>query len=193
MKIRLSVAAVLCGATACAVAAPVKYTIDSNHTFPSFTTDHFGGLSTFRGKFNATSGTIVLDRAAGSGTLDVTIDAASIDLGHDKLNEHVKADAAMLDVKKFPTATYAGKLTKFVDGAPTEVDGTLTLRGVSKPVTLKIGHFTCKPHPMQKKEVCGASATGTFNRDDFGVTYGKDYGFKMDTKLEIQVEAVKAE
>ena len=58
--------------------------------------------------------------------------------------------------KKFPTATYTGKLTKFVDGAPTEVDGTLTLHGVSKPVTLKIDQFGCRPHPMQKKEVCGA-------------------------------------
>lgn len=193
MKIRFAIAAVLCGATACAVAAPVKYTIDSNHTYPSFQTDHFGGLSTFRGKFNSTSGTVVLDREAGSGTLDVTIDAASIDLGHDKLNDHVKSDATMLDVKKFPTATYTGKLTKFVNGAPTEVDGTLTLRDVSKPVTLKIDHFVCKPHPMQKKEVCGASATGTINRADFGVVYGKDYGFKMDTMLEIQVEALKAD
>ncbi len=193
MKIRFAIAAILCGPAACAVAAPVKYTIDSNHTYPSFQTDHFGGLSTFRGKFNSTSGTVVLDREAGSGTLDVAIDAASIDLGHDKLNDHVKSDATMLDVKKFPTATYTGKLAKFVNGAPTEVDGTLTLRGVSKPVTLKIDHFVCKPHPMLKKEVCGASAAGTINRADFGVVYGKDYGFKMDTKLEIQVEALKAD
>src|SRR5688572_10918939 len=149
MKIRLVIAAVLCGATTlCAVAAPVKYTIDPSHTYPSIQTDHFGGLSTFRGKFNSTSGTVVLDREAGSGTLDVTIDAASIDLGHDKLNEHIKSDAAMLDVKKYPTATYTGKLTKFVAGAPTEVDGTLTLHGVSKPVKLKIEHFACRPHPM---------------------------------------------
>ena len=192
MKITFAIAATVVAAGS-AVAAPVKYTIDSSHTYPSIETDHFGGLSTFRGKFNSTSGTIVLDREAGSGTLEVTIDAASIDLGHDKLNEHIKADAAMLDTKKFPTATYSGKLTKFVNGAPTEVDGTLTLRGVSKPVTLKIDQFGCRPHPMQKKEVCGAHATGTINRDEFGVTYGKDYGFKMATKLDIQVEALKAD
>lgn len=192
MKITFAIAAAVVAASS-AAAAPVKYTIDSNHTYPSIETDHFGGLSTFRGKFNSTSGTVVLDREAGSGTLDVTIDAASIDLGHDKLNEHIKSDAAMLDVKKYPTATYTGKLTKFVNGAPTEVDGTLTLRGVSKPVTLKIDQFGCRPHPMQKKEVCGAHATGTINRDDFGVVYGKDYGFKMATKLDIQVEALKAD
>jgi polyisoprenoid-binding protein YceI len=192
MKFTFAIAAAVVVAGS-AVAAPVKYTIDSSHTYPSIETDHFGGLSTFRGKFNSTSGTIVLDREAGSGTLEVTIDAASIDLGHDKLNDHIKSDAAMLDVKKFPTATYSGKLTKFVDGAPTEVDGTLTLRGVSKPVTLKIDQFSCRPHPMQKKEVCGAHATGTINRDEFGVTYGKDYGFKMATKIDIQVEALKAD
>ncbi|HET9448304.1 MAG TPA: YceI family protein [Steroidobacteraceae bacterium] len=192
MKFTFALAAAVVAA-ASAVAAPVKYTIDSAHTYPSLETDHFGGLSTFRGKFNSTSGTIVLDREAGSGTLEVTIDAASIDMGHDKLNDHIKSDAAMLDVKKFPTATYSGKLTKFVNGAPTEVEGTLTLRGVSKPVTLKIDQFSCRPHPMQKKEVCGAHATGTINRDEFGVTYGKDYGFKMATKIDIQVEALKAD
>jgi polyisoprenoid-binding protein YceI len=192
MKYTFAIAAAVVAAGA-AVAAPVKYTIDSAHTYPSLETDHFGGLSTFRGKFNSTSGTIVLDREAGSGTLEVTIDAASIDMGHDKLNDHIKSDAAMLDVKKFPTATYSGKLTKFVNGAPTEVEGTLTLRAVSKPVTLKIDHFKCMPHPMQKKEVCGAHATGTINRADFGADYGKAYGFKMDTKLDIQVEALKAD
>jgi polyisoprenoid-binding protein YceI len=192
MKIRFAIAAAILVAGS-APAAPVKYTIDSNHTYPSLETDHFGGLSTFRGKFNSTSGTVVLDREAGSGTLDVTIDATSIDMGNDKLNDHIKSDAAMLDVKKFPTATYTGKLGKFVNGVPTEVDGTLTLRGVSKPVKLKVDQFSCRPHPMLKKEVCGAHATGTINRDEFGVEYGKQYGFKMETKLDIQVEALKAD
>ena len=193
MKIRFVVAAAVLAA-ASAAAAPVKYTIDSNHTYPSFETDHFGGLSTWRGKFNKSSGTIVYDKAAGSGTLDIAIDTASIDLGHDKLNDHVKSgDAGMFDVAKFPTATYTGKLAKFVDGAPTEVDGTLTLHGVSKPVTLKIDRFDCRAHPMKKgQNVCGANATSTIDRGAFGVDWGKNYGFKMDVKLEIQVEALTA-
>ena len=193
MKITFAIAAAVL-AMGAAVAAPVKYTIDSNHTYPSLEADHFGGLSTWRGKFNKTSGSIVLDTQAGSGTVDVTVDTTSIDLGHDKLNDHVKSDAAMLDVQKYPTATYTGKLTKFVDGKPTEVDGTLTLHGVTKPLTLKIDQFGCRPHPMQKgKEVCGANATGSLDRGAFGVDWGKNYGFKMDTKLAIQVEALKAE
>ena len=90
----------------------------------------------------------------------------------------------MLDVAKYPTATYTGKLAKFVNGAPTEVDGTLTLHGVSKPVTLKIDHFGCRPHPMkQGKNVCGANANAQLDRSAFGVDWGKTYGFKMDVKL----------
>jgi polyisoprenoid-binding protein YceI len=191
MKITFVVAAAVLVAGP-SLAAPAKYTIDSDHTYPSLETDHFGGLSTWRGKFKKTSGTIVLDREAGSGSLDVTVDTSSIDMGHDKLNDHVRTAGDMLDVGKYPTATYTGKLAKFVDGAPTEVDGTLTLHGVTKPLKLKIDHFGCRPHPMKKgKEVCGANATGTLNRGDFGVDWGKAYGFNMDTKLEIQVEALK--
>lgn len=187
-----SVAAVLTLAAAAALAAPVRYTVDSAHTYPSFTADHLGGLSTWRGKFNATSGTIVIDKEAGTGTLDVTVDASSIDFGNDKLNNHAKS-AEMFDVQKYPTATYAGKLTGFKNGAPTEADGTLTLHGVSKPVKLKINSFLCKPHPLKKNEVCGANAIGTINREDFGISYGKQLGFKQDVGLEIQVEANKAE
>lgn len=190
MKIRFAIAAAILAAGSVS-AAPVKYAIDSDHTYPSVEADHFGGLSTWRGKFNKTAGTIVYDREAGAGTLEVTIDTASVDFGHDRLNEHVGTGGDMLDTGKYPTATYTGKLAKFVDGAPTEVEGTLTLHGVSKPVTLKIDHFGCRPHPMKKgKEVCGANATATINRADFGVDWGKAYGFKMDTKLEIQVEAL---
>jgi polyisoprenoid-binding protein YceI len=183
-------AAVLAGSVASA--APVKYNIDPAHTYPSFEVDHMGGLSNWRGKFNSTSGTVTVDKEAGTGNLEVKIDTASIDFGHDKMNAHTKS-ADMLDVEKFPTATYTGKLTNFKNGAPTEVDGTLELHGVSKPVKLKISQFQCKQHPMSKKDVCGADASGTFNRDDFGVGYGKQMGFKQDVVLRIQVEAAKAD
>ena len=95
----------------------------------------------------------------------------------------------MLDVAKYPTATYKGKLVKFNGNAPTEVEGTFTLRGISRPLNLRIRQFLCKPHPFTKKEVCGADATASFNRFDYGVTYGKDFGFKDFVNLQIQVEA----
>jgi polyisoprenoid-binding protein YceI len=188
MKVIL-LAGALSLAAATAFAAPVTYNIDSAHTYPSFEADHMGGLSMWRGKFNSSSGTIVYDKDAQTGTVEITVDTTSLDFGQDKLNEHAKGDAAMFDVAKYPTATYKGKLAKFVDGKPTEVDGELTLHGVTKPVTLTINSFLCKAHPMTKKEVCGADASATFSRYDFGITYGQNFGFKPDVKLLIQVEA----
>jgi polyisoprenoid-binding protein YceI len=173
-------------------AAPVKFNIDSNHTYPSFTADHMGGLSNWRGKINSTSGTITLDAAAQTGTVDVTMQMKEIDFGHEKLNAHAKS-AEIFDVEKFPTATYTGKLVNFKNGAPTEVDGSLTLHGVTKPVKLKVNQFLCKPNPMNKKETCGADASAKINREEFGVSYGKAFGFKQDVDLQIQIEAVKAD
>jgi polyisoprenoid-binding protein YceI len=175
-----------------ALAAPVTYNIDSDHTYPSFEADHMGGLSNWRGKFNSTKGTIVLDKEAKTGTVDITIDTDSLDFGHDKMTDHAKKDPAMFDVAKFPTATYKGKISKWGSKGPEEVTGDLTLHGVTKPVTLKINQFLCKEHPMRKKEVCGADATGTFNRNDFGITYGGNFGFKPEVKVQIQVEALVA-
>jgi polyisoprenoid-binding protein YceI len=173
-----------------ATAAPATYNVDPNHTFPSFEADHMGGVSVWRGKFNSSSGTITLDKEAQAGTVDIKIDPASIDFGHEKLNGHAKGPD-LFDVEKFPTASYTGKLAGFKNGAPTEVDGSLTLHGVTKPVKLKINKFLCKPHPMSKKEVCGADASGSFKRDEFGLGYGQQMGFDMNINLQIQVEAVK--
>jgi len=189
MKYALPVA-MLALMTGSAIAAPVTYDVDPNHTYPSFEADHFGGLSVWRGKFDKSSGTIVYDKDKGSGTVDITIDAASIDFGHAKLNDHAKSPE-MFDVAKFPTATYKGTLAKFKDGAPTEVEGQLTLHGVTKPVKLTINQFKCMMNPMSKKEVCGADASATFNRSDFGVNFGDKFGFKQEVKLQIQVEGVR--
>ena len=178
-------------AAAAASADPVTYQVDPSHTYPSFEADHFGGLSVWRGKFDTSSGTIVLDKAKGAGTVDITVDASSIDFGNPKLNEHAKS-AEMFDVAKYPTATYKGKLTGFKDGAPTMVEGSFTLHGVTKPLNLTINSFKCVNSPMDKKEHCGADASGTLNRADYGIAFGDKYGFKMDVKLAIQVEAVRS-
>ena len=172
-------------------AAPVTYILDASHTYPSFEADHMGGLSVWRGKFNSSSGKVVFDKDAKSGSLDVTVNMSSVDFGMPKLNEHAKSPE-IFDVAKFPTATYSGKFTKFNGASPAEAQGTLTMHGVTKPLTLTINSFLCKPNPMTKKEVCGADASATFNRSDFGVNFGDKYGFKMDVKLAIQVEGSPA-
>jgi polyisoprenoid-binding protein YceI len=180
------------GMVTAAHAVPTTYNLDPDHTHPSFETDHFGGLSVWRGVFKKTTGKVTLDPAAKTGTVNVTVDAASIDLAHDKLNEHV-IGPEILDVAKFPTATYEGTLGGFSNGAPTAITGKLTLHGVTKPVGLKINSFKCMQNPMSKKDVCGADASGTFNRADFGVNFGEKYGFKQEVVLHIQVEGVKAD
>ena len=106
-------------------------------------------------------------------------------------DEARKAD--LLDAGKYPKAVYKGRLVDFRDGAPTRVTGELTLRGMTRPLDLTIDRFKCIPHPLHKRELCGADAVGTFRRDEFGIDAGKDYGFDMNVTMRIQVEAVQVE
>jgi polyisoprenoid-binding protein YceI len=179
-------------AAASATAATVEYRIDPDHTYPSFEADHLGGLSVWRGKFNHSSGTVTLDKAGGSGAVNVVVDMQSADFGQDALNKSAQGKE-LFESAKYPTAIYRGQFTHFANGAPTEVTGQLTLHGVTRPLTLKIDSFKCMPHPMLKREVCGADALATFKRDAFGMDAGKDYGFSMDVTLRIQVEAIAVE
>jgi len=184
---------VICGVTAAAVlGAPMTYNVDPNHTYPAFEADQAGGFTVWRGKVNSTSGTIVYDKEAGAGTVEVTMDMSTIDFGHDGMNTHAMAPD-MLDVPQFPTATYSGTLQNFVNGEPTAVHGDLTLHGVTRPVNLEVSQFACTTSRQTKKEVCGAEATARFNRDDFGVDYNKNVGFLMYVNLLISIEAQIAE
>ncbi|MBD8871813.1 polyisoprenoid-binding protein [Rhodanobacter sp. DHB23] len=184
---------------ATAMPAPVHFTLDPDHTYPSFEADHMG-LSVWRGKFDHSTGTATLDTAAGTGTVDVTVDIASIDFGNpalDKVMLGAKAPMCQTEcgtffVEKYPTARYRGTLADFVDGVPTRLIGTLTMRGVTRPLTLAIDRFKCVPDFMLKPRLrCGADALGTFERDAFGLDGGKSFGMDMKVTLRIQVEAVQ--
>ena len=171
-----------------ASAASVTYEIDPAHTFASFEADHMG-MSTFRGKFNRSSGQVTLDKAAGTGSVTVEIDATSIDFGQDDLNA-LMAQPEYFDTTRHPVARYTGELAGFVDGSPTRVVGHLMFRGETRPLDLEIDSFKCMPHPVSKRDWCGADAHGTLDRAAFGIDAGKDYGFDMEVVLRIQVEAV---
>jgi polyisoprenoid-binding protein YceI len=190
MKKLLAIAVLATSATA--FAAPATYNLDPSHTYPSFEADHMGGLSIWRGKFNTSSGKVVLDRAAKTGTVEVTVQTASINFGHAKMDEHARGPD-LFDVEKYPTAVYKGKFSAFNGDVPTEVQGELTLHGITRPVTLTINRFLCKPHPMLKREACGVDASAQINRKDFGVSYGEAYGFDMGVKLLIQAEGIRSE
>lgn len=186
---RFVLAVCLTAVSAVGHAAAVTYKIDPSHTYPSFEADHMG-VSLWRGKFNTTSGSVTLDTAAGKGSVDIVVDLASVDFGHDKMNEHARGPD-LFNVSKFPTATYKGKLAGFSNGVPTRADGELTLNGKTQPLVLKINSLKCKEHPMLKRPFCGADAIASFKRDAFGLDYGSAWGFNMDVTLRIQVEAVK--
>jgi polyisoprenoid-binding protein YceI len=190
MKIKHIIALLAATCATSAALAADTYTIEPNHTYPSFEADHMGGLSFWRGKFTKTAGTITLDRAAKTGTVEITIDTDSIDFGNAKLNEHVMSPE-MFEVVKYPKAVYKSASIQFKGDKPAVVNGELTLHGVTRPVKLVIDHFKCMPHPMFKREVCGANAVATFNRSDFGISYGTQMGFSPEVKLAIQVEALK--
>jgi len=188
---KVLLATLLSSACGAANAAPVTYDIDPMHTYPSFEADHMG-ISFWRGKFNKTAGTLGLDKEGSTGSVDVKIEIASVDFGLDAMNEHA-VSPEFFDSAKYPQAAYKGKLVDFTDGAPTRVVGDLTLHGVTRPVELKITRFKCIPHPVFKRDLCGADASAVFKRDEFGLTAGKDYGFSMDVNLRIQMEAIVPE
>jgi polyisoprenoid-binding protein YceI len=184
----LSLASAVLFASGTALAAPESYSLDNNHTFPRFSYSHFG-YSTQLSRFDKTTGMIVIDRAAKTGSVDVTIDTTSVDTGSALFNEHIQG-ADFLDTAKFPTATFRSTAMKFQGETPVSVAGELTLKGVTRPVTLKIESFKCMPHPILKKDACGANATALVKRTEFNMgKYAPNVGDEVT--LSIAVEAVK--
>lgn len=187
MKQLFAAAALSAALIAPAFAAADTYTIDPHHTFPTFEVNHLG-YSVQRGRFDKTSGTITLDLAAKTGSVDVTIETGSIDMGFDEWNKHM--DEKFFHVAQFPTMTFKSSKLKFKGDQLTEVDGDLTLMGVTKPVKLNVDLFKCAPHPMMKKDACGANATTTIKRSDFGMSAFIPF-VGDEIKIAFGIEAVK--
>ncbi|OZA14874.1 MAG: polyisoprenoid-binding protein [Hydrogenophilales bacterium 17-62-8] len=184
---RLALFAALAAVSIAAHAAPVTYTIDNSHTYPHFTYNHLG-FSNQTHKFDKTSGTVVLDRAAKTGSVDVVIDATSVNTGYALFNEHIRA-ADYFDTANYPTITFTSSKMTFKGDQPASVTGDLTIKGVTRPVTLKITHFKCQPHPMLKVDACGANATTQVKRSEFNM--GKNVPYVSDeVTLTLAIEAV---
>jgi polyisoprenoid-binding protein YceI len=153
--------------SATALAAPITFTPDANHTFVRFSYDHMG-FSTQESRFDKTTGTITLDPAAKTGSVDLVIDTKSVDTGSELFNGHIQG-ADFLDTTQFPTATFKSKSVKFDGDKPVSIVGELTVKGVTKPVTLTVTSFKHGP-TMMKKDGIGANATATIKRSDFQMT-----------------------
>jgi len=172
-------------------AAAQVYNIDPSHTYPSFEADHMG-LSVWRGKFTKTSGKIVLDRQSKSGgSVEISIDASTIDFGHAKMNEKARGDE-MFNVAKYPVVHFKSTALKYEGDKLIAVDGEMTMLGITKPLSLSMTHFKCLIHHLHKREVCGADAHGRFDRSDFGMNIGLPR-FSPEIKLAIQVEGIRAD
>ncbi len=160
-------ASVLCTAMFCgvAVAAPQTYTVDPAHTFPRFSYDHMG-MSKQILRFNKTSGTVVYDKDEPAAQVNITVDTTSIDTGFVPFNEHIQG-ADFLDTATYPSATFKSTDVKFKDGKPVAIEGELTIKGITRPVTLTVTSFFEGPHPMMKKDAIGANATAIIKRSEF--------------------------
>ncbi len=169
-------------------AAPETYVIDTNHTKPVFSYSHFG-YSTQASRFDTVQGTITLDRAAKTGAVDVTIDAKSVNTGMPLFNEHIQG-ADFFDTAQFATITFKSSKLKFDGDKLVAVEGDLTVKGITKPVTLTVTSMLCMSHPMTKKPACGVNATTIVKRSDFNMAKYAPY-VSDEVTLTIPVEAMQ--
>ena len=170
-----------------ALAAPQTYVVDSSHTFPRFSYSHFG-YSTQLSSFKQTTGKVVFDAQAKTGSVDIAIDMKSVNTGFDDFNGHIQGED-FLDTAKFPTATFKSTRVVFDGDKPRSIDGVLTIKGVSKPVTLTVTSFQAMPHPMLKKPALGANAFTTIKRSEFNA--GKFAPYVGDeVRIDIAIEAI---
>lgn len=171
-----------------AFAAPETFGIDPTHTAPRFEYSHFG-LSTQVHRFDKTSGKVVLDREAKTASVDVTIDARSVNTGYAVFNEHIQGED-FFDTAKYPTITFKSTKVEFEGDKPVAVEGNLTIKGVTRPVTLAVTSFTAMPHPMRKRDAIGANAVARIKRSDFNMgKYAPNVSDEVT--LSISMEAVK--
>ena len=185
---KLFAALILAAVAAPALAAPETYVVDGTHTFPRFSYSHFG-YSTQLSRFDKTTGTVVFDKAARTGAVDIVIDAKSVDTGYATFNEHIQGED-FLDTARYPTATFKSTRVIFDGDKPAKVEGNLTLKGVTKPVTLTVTDFKAAPHPMLKKDAIGANAWTMVKRSEFNAgKYAPNVG--DDVRIDVAIEAIK--
>lgn len=188
MFYKIAISAIALG---CAVptAAQDIYVGDPDHTYAFFETGHLG-ISWIRGRFNkTTTAKVVLDRTAKKGSIDVVIDAASLDTGHEARDKHVRSPD-YLDVEKFPVIAFKSSNLRFNGDNLVGADGDLTIMGVTRPVSLNVTSFRCIQHPVNKRDMCGADASVAIKRSEWGIKRGAT-GIGDDVKISVQIEAHK--
>ena len=184
---RIAAALAFTGVLASAMAAPVTYGVDGTHTFPRFSYSHFG-YSTQLSSFSKTTGKVVFDAEAKKGSVDIVIDMKSVSTGFADFNEHIQGED-FLDTAKFPQATFKSTKVIFEGDKPQLIEGQLTIKGVTKPVTLTVASFQAMPHPMMKKPALGANAFTVIKRSEFNAGKFAPY-VGDDVRIDIAIEAM---
>ncbi|MBU3724713.1 MAG: YceI family protein [Burkholderiaceae bacterium] len=188
MKKQFATFVIALAAATSAYAAPQTYVVDSTHTFSRFSYSHFG-YSTQLSRFNKNTGKVVFDKAAKTGSVDILIDMKSVDTGYATFDEHIQGED-FLDTAKYPTATFKSTKVVFEGDKPAKVEGNLTIKGVSKPVTLNVTSFHAMPHPMLKKDAIGANAWTVIKRSEFNAgKFAPHVGDEV--RIDVAIEAIK--
>ena len=167
-----------------------QFRIDPNHTFVYFAVVHTG-VSSVRGRFNVPKGSASLDAAKQEATVTVEIDARSLDTGVKQL-DGILIGESFFDIAKFRTVTFSGRAVRFADGVPTEFEGNLAVKGVTRPVQLTAERFVCQQVTVLvvKHYVCGGDLTTTLKRSDFGLSKYLSM-VSDDVRITISVEAIR--
>ncbi len=165
-----------------------RYRIDPQHTFSSFEYEHWG-LSLQRGRFDSTAGAIDFDAQAKTGTIDIQIDATSINTGNGMF-DRVLRSGDFFDVAHFPSIGFKSTALHFDGERLTQVDGMLTIKGISRSVALQMTRFDCRFMIMYGKRACGANGVTRISRSDFEL--GRYVPFVSDQiSLYVSVEAIR--
>jgi polyisoprenoid-binding protein YceI len=185
-RFALTLVAVL-AISALAAAQAGTWQIDPNHSAAQFSVRHLG-VSTVRGAFTKVSGSATYDTADSSkDTVDVTIDASSIDT-RVQMRDNDLRSPNFLDVQKYPTITFKSRQAKAAGAGKLQIVGDLTIHGVTKEVVLDVDGPSAQIKDPWGNQRIGASATTKINRNDFGVkglpgVVGDDISITIDTEL----------
>lgn len=189
MHRKLPVLTVIAALAAAVPALAADYVTDPTHTSARFEINHFGA-SVNRVRFDKEEGKIQYDPAARTGRVEITIDAASLSSGVPPFDSHLKS-AEIFDVEKYPTITFVGDKFHFKGNKLAAVDGQLTIKGKTHPVTLKATQFACYQSPMLNREVCGGEFDAVIDRTLWGLDYGLGMVTGKDARIIATVEAVR--
>ena len=165
-----------------------NYQLEPVHTQILFFCDHLG-FSKSQGEFLKFSGSFSFDpKNVGASTAQVTIDAASIDMDHQKWNDHMR-NQDFFDVEKFPTIEFKSTKAEAVSADKINLHGKLTMLGHTEPVVLNVTHNKSGVHPFSGKYISGFSAATSVKRSLFGMNYGLPaLGDDIEIRLEIEGE-----